>query len=1037
MAQVASINPQEQAPRISQVLPAVKCSSCCQPVPLLDLGDHVCPPQPPPPSLLSLQRPPMSQKSATSLLPQRFHNLVSRSGSPLSKTPPLDTPPSEAERVPARSPSQLDPFQRLPPNAFDIGAPKATNIALPTGPGPSQTAPPASILINRGNPQVSTVRLPTLSAPERVSTPVRKATPPASERVRTPSNAGRPGPMLPIQAAPLPNPFSDTSSHSVVGRPSAPSLVRGDKPSPPSQQQPPWFGHRNPSNTAPPPSIQPRPSFERTRTPSANSASRPSLDKPRPSLDASHPIGSLRPSVDSQRPSMDRSSTSSSVVASAPVARPPRGTSSAPPPSQGPVPFPSTPAPVLPPPASTRQQPSGPVALPYSPIRDIERGIDTKIGGEAGMAGVGRRGFAAVSRAAMLVASFPTHHPIPPTISGDGRRANAPQYLDISATMGHVMRGRSFAQSRSLDVVANLICFLLVWHCVNLHCFSHFFLSTSVSLTTFHVAATTPPLSPNSGHTSSPVSPFPTSPVSLRSTTPTNGQYLNLPSPHEAAYKQSQLPLNEKGHTLSSSHSGISIASPSDTPSLIPNPFERHLSSETVPCSPTSEVNVRLPFLDILKPEAQNDVGNESDDESVYTTHTSEPSDAKKSGATPMSPSADSEVGLAYADDSDGDTPVVMPLDFRKDNADIGTNKVKFPTLPSPDRSRHSGPSRQVSAASLRSTLSSRSTATSIAGPSLSRSASAATQRTARSVGALERAMETLIEEGASVSVLASGSVLASIAGPSGARGAGKPGRSNTVPGPASPEQKLLKLPTRSYTSPSHPHVHSERVGITGEVARIRNRGSEKRKVRVCARCDSKIGDGRWIRMDGGNVLCERCWKNMYLPKCRRCNLPIEKQAVSSRDGQLKGKYHRDCFSCHTCQKPFPDKEFYVLDGKPFCAYHYHEANDSLCAAPPCGQPIEGPCAVTHLGKRYHPEHLLCEFEDGCRERLVEYWEVDGQMLCERHAGNRSSGWMRSDDPADEAQPKKPLGTDEGRMMKRMTRFIDLGTGEDEEVDIR
>jgi hypothetical protein len=445
MAQVASIKPQDQAPRISQVLPAVKCSSCCQPVPLVDLGDHVCPPQP---SLLSLQRPPMSPNSATSLLPQRFHNLASRSGSPLKKTS-LDKPPSEGERVPARSPSQHDPFQRLPPNAIDIGAPKATNIALPTGPGPSRTAPPTSILINRDHPQVSTVRLPILSAPERVSTPVRKATPPALERVRTPSNAGRPGPM-PTRGAPLPNPFGETGSQPVVRRPRAPSLVRGDKPSPPSQQPPPppppppVFKHRNASNAAPPPSIQARPSFERTRTPSGNSASRPSLDKPRPSFDAPHPsIDSLRPSVDSQRPSMDRNPTSSSVVASAPapVARPPRGTSSVP--SHGPVPFPSTPAPVPPPPASTRQQPSAPGALPYYPIRDIERGIDTKIGGEAGMAGVGRRGFAAVSRAAMLVAPLPTHHPMPPTISGDGRRANAPQYLDISATMGHVMRGRS------------------------------------------------------------------------------------------------------------------------------------------------------------------------------------------------------------------------------------------------------------------------------------------------------------------------------------------------------------------------------------------------------------------------------------------------------------------------------------------------------------------------------------------------------------------------------------------------------------------
>ncbi len=38
------------------------------------------------------------------------------------------------------------------------------------------------------------------------------------------------------------------------------------------------------------------------------------------------------------------------------------------------------------------------------------------------------------------------------------------------------------------------------------------------------------------------------------------------------------------------------------------------------------------------------------------------------------------------------------------------------------------------------------------------------------------------------------------------------------------------------------------------------------------------------------------------LNQCRRCDLPIEKQAVSSSDGQLKGKYHKDCFNCYTCQ---------------------------------------------------------------------------------------------------------------------------------------
>ena len=53
-----------------------------------------------------------------------------------------------------------------------------------------------------------------------------------------------------------------------------------------------------------------------------------------------------------------------------------------------------------------------------------ERGIDTKTGGEAGMAGVGRRGFAAVARAAMFDRRLgPQPH----------RDSNQSKYLDIDA----------------------------------------------------------------------------------------------------------------------------------------------------------------------------------------------------------------------------------------------------------------------------------------------------------------------------------------------------------------------------------------------------------------------------------------------------------------------------------------------------------------------------------------------------------------------------------------------------------------------------
>jgi hypothetical protein len=129
-----------------------------------------------------------------------------------------------------------------------------------------------------------------------------------------------------------------------------------------------------------------------------------------------------------------------------------------------------------------------------------------------------------------------------------------------------------------------------------------------------------------------------------------------------------------------------------------------------------------------------------------------------------------------------------------------------------------------------------------------------------------------------------------------------------------------------------------------------------------------------------------------------------------------------------------------VFDGKPFCAYHYHEANDSLCAAATCGQPIEGPCALSHTGDRYHPEHLTCEYEfpndpyagtpraERCPVRLEDYFEMDGRMLCERHA--RAMEEAAEEEAGDGEERGWGEERDrERKALKRTTRFIDLANG--------
>jgi hypothetical protein len=104
--------------------------------------------------------------------------------------------------------------------------------------------------------------------------------------------------------------------------------------------------------------------------------------------------------------------------------------------------------------------------------------------------------------------------------------------------------------------------------------------------------------------------------------------------------------------------------------------------------------------------------------------------------------------------------------------------------------------------------------------------------------------------------------------------------------------------PTRSNTAPTMK---------VGEKSPQDEPTTRRRSEKTCVKCGKKITDGKWILVDSSEsekptVLCEYDWKMLYLPKCRRCDKPIEGQAIGSKDGQIKGKYHRDCFNCTSCQ---------------------------------------------------------------------------------------------------------------------------------------
>ena len=116
--------------------------------------------------------------------------------------------------------------------------------------------------------------------------------------------------------------------------------------------------------------------------------------------------------------------------------------------------------------------------------------------------------------------------------------------------------------------------------------------------------------------------------------------------------------------------------------------------------------------------------------------------------------------------------------------------------------------------------------------------------------------------------------------------------------------------------------------------------------------------------------------------QCRGCNEAIYGKSISSADGQLTGRYHKQCFVCKTCTAPFQSSDFYVYENNPYCARHYHEQNGSLCTS--CDRGIEGPYLETEQKQKFHPFCFTCE---ECRLILRDdFFEWNGRILCEQHA---------------------------------------------------
>jgi hypothetical protein len=335
---MAQLVPNPPTERMSRLLPTVKCSSCTQPVPLDQLGDHVCPPA-------------SSLASDTKPVP-----------------PPLrmQTAPRPSSNASTRSPMAIF-FPRRRPSA-------ATN---PRGASPTPS-------LSRSVPS------------------------------RAPSRNGARSPAISLNRNLVPQP-PRPSSRTQTQRPEltpnvvVPSILRPGAPSPLDTRSPIL---RRPSNPQSPPYAR-SPTLRRPSNPQSSIDTRSPIQR-RPSNPQSPPKA---PSSILRRPSDPRSQFARASN---------HGTS-------------DDPRSALMPQSNhhSARVATSPTSSSYSSRSFVSPEIDTKSGGAAGMAGVGRRGFAAAARSAMFTsptsrvqlpaADMPAPRvPLSSSQTTDGDRVNTP-----------------------------------------------------------------------------------------------------------------------------------------------------------------------------------------------------------------------------------------------------------------------------------------------------------------------------------------------------------------------------------------------------------------------------------------------------------------------------------------------------------------------------------------------------------------------------------------------------------------------------------
>lgn len=143
-----------------------------------------------------------------------------------------------------------------------------------------------------------------------------------------------------------------------------------------------------------------------------------------------------------------------------------------------------------------------------------------------------------------------------------------------------------------------------------------------------------------------------------------------------------------------------------------------------------------------------------------------------------------------------------------------------------------------------------------------------------------------------------------------------------------------------------------------------------------CQNCATPLGTQPFFEYEG-SPHCERCYKGMFMPRCAKCDKTIEDRIITA----LGKKWHPNCFTCSTCNQPFPGGSFFERDGFPYCSEHFHSNSRQICGG--CQKPVVGE-TVNAGGQAFHPDCFVCNY---CRKAFTDssFHQVGGKVFCSLH----------------------------------------------------